>query len=179
MNNLIGLYSPLPGCGKTTLANLLLKQGYRLFSFADPLRAMLDGLMNFYDGSEIRDWPKEKVIPTLDTSPRWLMQSLGTEWGRRCIGPTIWVDLMLRRLDQFPGARTVIDDVRFPNEFEALKARGALMVRIERPGIERVGTHVSDGGLELYTFDLELRNDGRPEDMLEQLKEWRGQTCPR
>lgn len=172
MNQLIGLYSPLPGCGKTTLANLLLRQGYRLFSFADPLRAMLDGLMNFYDGSEIRDWPKEREIPTIEASPRWMMQSLGTEWGRKCIGPTIWVDLMLRRLDQFPGARTVIDDVRFPNEFEALRSRGAFLVRIERPGIVKVGNHASDGALENYDeFDVTIVNGGRPEDMLEQLKE--------
>lgn len=174
MPDLIGLYSPCPQCGKTTLAGLLLKEGYRLLSFADPLRATLDGLLGWMDGSEIRDWPKEEPIPVLGASPRRLLQTLGTEWGRKCVKESVWVDLMAHRLEQMKGQKIVIDDMRFPNELFAIKARGGLLVRIDRPGFERVGNHASDGALDSYEFDLYITNDKEPEWMMTQLRGWRG-----
>lgn len=182
MNKLIGLYSSCPQCGKTTLANLL---DHEKMSFAAPLREILNVLLTRlgYNGEMIDRFLhgdlKEFTIPELgNRSPRYLMQTLGTEWGRYLVSETIWVDVMRARI-RHAFSPVVIDDVRFPNEFDMIRSLGGLMVKIDRPGFKKCGLHPSDGGCDHLAFDVYITNDGRPEDMLEQLKEWRGQTCPK
>jgi hypothetical protein len=178
MNSLIGLYSPCPQCGKTTLAGLL--DGFRLYSFADPLRAMIASLLRFLGYDDMRIWQcfngdlKEVPIPEFGgRTPRYLLQTIGTEWGRELITPEIWTNIMDARLRDRKGP-VVIDDMRFPNEYDMLKAQGALLVRIDRPGYVKTGNHASDGALDGHGFDLYITNDGEPEWMLQQLKGWRG-----
>lgn len=173
MNKLIGLYSPCPACGKTTLAGLL---DHEKMSFAAPLREILTLLLTRlgYDGETIERFLhgdlKEHTIPELgNRSPRYLMQTLGTEWGRYLISETIWVDVMRARIRHSFG-RVVIDDVRFPNEYNLIRSLGGLLVRIDRPGYKKSGLHPSDGGCDHLPFDVTIVNGGRPEDMLEQLK---------
>lgn len=66
---------------------------------------------------------KERKLKTLGVSPRYLMQTLGTEWGR-AIDPQIWLKAWLReaRAETWAGAKgIVVDDVRFLNEAEFLR----------------------------------------------------------
>jgi len=77
MNPLIGLYSPCPQCGKTTLANLL---DHERMSFADPLRDMVMLLLHrlSYDLETTERFLhgdlKEHTIPELgNRSPRYLL----------------------------------------------------------------------------------------------------------
>lgn len=178
MNNLIALYSPCPQCGKTTLANLI--PGVVRYSFADPLRAMIAALLDNIGYDMDRIWRcfhgdlKEVPIPEFGgRTPRFLLQTIGTEWGRWLITPEIWTNVMAARLRHRPGP-VVIDDMRFPNEYEMLRARGATLVRIDRPGYTRTGNHASDGALDGYSFDLYVTNDRGPEWMVQQLRGWRG-----
>lgn len=167
MTKLIGLYSPVPGCGKTTLADGLLGHGYVRRSFAAPLKAMLRTLLDHQGVPALRIHRmldgdlKEVPAPELaGRTPRRAMQALGTEWGRDCLGPDFWAAAALAECDLAltDGRGVVIDDVRFPNEADAIRARGGLLVRITRPGLAAQGGHVSEGGLEGYRFDLELAN---------------------
>ena len=52
------------------------------------------------------------------------MQTLGTEWGRECIGPEVWVDVWKSNVQKWldGGLNVVVDDMRFPNEWDAVKA---------------------------------------------------------
>lgn len=111
----IGLAGP-KGVGKTTSALLLQDYGWIRLSFAEPLRRMLLAMgLSLYEierKEEPLDWLENK------NTPRQLLQTLGTEWGRSHVGPNIWVDLAERHAVALleKGYDVVFDDVRFDNE---------------------------------------------------------------
>ena len=78
------------GSGKSFAADYLIeKYGYTRVKFAGPLKDMLHtmGLTE----EEIEGGDKDKPSDLLcGRTPRWAMQSLGTEWGRECIGENLW-----------------------------------------------------------------------------------------
>jgi len=147
---LIGLYSPAPGCGKTTAANLFIE--HQRVSFAAPLKRavwnMLDDLG--LPGFHYIYTDKEAIIPELGVSARHMMQTLGTEWGRACIHPDFWVMIARAEAQRIMdnGGSVVIDDVRFSNEAAMIRDLGGELWRIERPGVTYSGDHSSEGGLE-------------------------------
>ncbi len=102
---------------------------------------------------------KEEPIPALGVSVRQMTQQLGS-WGRS-IHPDFWVNLampkVLRYLQQ--GRSVVIDDLRFPNEYEAVIRLGGAPVRVYRPGAEAYNAHPSEGLLEGYPM-MGLENNG-------------------
>jgi len=97
-------------------------------------------------------------------TPRWAMQSIGTEWGRKLIGEDIWIRAWKNTL---PTGAVVCDDLRFPNEAEAVKSMGGKIIRITRPGFEHNATHESEK--HELPCDLELRNDGTLETLISRL----------
>ena len=166
---LIGLYSPAPGCGKTTAANLLIE--HERVSFAAPLKRAVWNMLNDLglEGFNYAYVDKEAIIPGISVSARHMMQTLGTEWGRACIHPDFWV--MIARAEtqrtMADGRSVVLDDVRFPNEAAMIRDLGGELWRIERPGVTYSGDHSSEGGLEDITTDRVIANDGT----IAQLKE--------
>lgn len=167
-SRLIGLYSPSPGCGKTTVAAIL---GGTRIGFADPLRAMIRAMMieaGIHPDAALRLLTiyKEMPIPQLGgRSARYLLRTLGTEWGRDLIDVDIWVDIAMGKLSRAKGL-VVIDDMRFPQEREAvLRAQGEVW-RIDRPGHESNPEHRSDAGLEDgYGWDRSIINSGTLADL--------------
>lgn len=89
---------------------------------------------------------KEELVPQLGVSCRHLMRTLGTEWGRTCVSPTIWIETFKQQIAGLQ--RVVVDDVRFPNELEVIQQLGGELWHITRPGLERAIEHASDGALE-------------------------------
>ena len=166
---LIGLYSPAPGCGKTTVANLLIE--HERVSFAAPLKCTVSNMLNELGlpGFHYVYADKEAIIPGISVSARHMMQTLGTEWGRACIHPDFWV--MIARAEtqrtMADGRSVVLDDVRFPNEAAMIRDLGGELWRIDRPGVSYDGSHESEGGLEDITPDRAIVNDGT----ITQLKE--------
>lgn len=160
---LIGLYSPEPQSGKSTVATLL--QGKYCFttkSFATPIKRMVtDLLYSSGIGPElVTDYmghKKEETIPEIGASFRYLAQTLGTEWGRRLVSNNIWVDAAMGNLED---RLVVFDDVRFPNEYEAIREEGGQIWRITRTGTGTRTRHESEGLLEGREFDEEINNDG-------------------
>ena len=53
----------------------------------------------------------------------------------------------------------VFDDLRFPNEYEALDKQGATFVKVIRPGVKAPTDHPSDGLLDDHHFDVQITND--------------------
>ena len=152
--------------GKDTVANFILaKRGGYIYSFADPIRAMLMPL-----GIDMRDpyWQdhKEDVIPALGTSPRRLMQTLGTEWGRDIVNPELWLILAKQRLMNF-GAGMIVADVRFENEAEWIRSQGGRILHIERPDAKVVAEHVSESGVVFKPDegDVKIMNGGTLQEL--------------
>lgn len=80
-------------------------------------------------------------------TPRYAMQTLGTEWGRVLIGDDLWTDAWHSKVAKVDGA-VVTDDCRFPNEAHALKFKGGELVKL-KPLVNRRDTseHVSEVGI--------------------------------
>lgn len=150
--------------GKDTVANFIVAAigGYR-YSFADPIRAMLVPL-----GVDMSDpyWQarKEEPIPTLGVSPRRMMQTLGTEWGRRLINPDLWLIMAHQRLLQ-NGPGMVISDVRFDNEAAWIRKHGGRIIHVIRPDTKAVEAHASEDGIEMQDTDARLFNSGTLEEL--------------
>lgn len=169
MNRLIGLYSPAPQSGKTFAANVLAQKGYRTMSFAKPIKHMAtEFIMSFgYTKDQAAGFvwaQKEKQIPEIKTTARHILQTLGTEWGRKCVSDELWIECMMYRIasclrDQ--DCSIVIDDVRFANEAEMIKQMKGEMWMIIRPSAVNKGDHESEGGLDKWgSFDRLIINDG-------------------
>lgn len=150
--------------GKDTVANFIVAAigGYR-YSFADPIRAMLVPL-----GVDMSDpyWQarKEEPIPALGVSPRRMMQTLGTEWGRQLISPDLWHILAHQRLLQ-NGPGMVISDVRFDNEAAWIRKHGGRIIHVIRPDAKAVEAHASEDGIEMQDTDARLLNSGTLEEL--------------
>lgn len=153
-------FTGLAGSGKSTAADYLVKRhGFVRTRFADTLKGMMR-VLGLGD-AEIEGHLKEVPCPILmGKTPRWAMQSLGTEWGRNCIDRDIWIALWQRTtcdiLDH--GGNVVVDDCRFDNEFRMLEKMDAKVCRIIRAGAGTASTHVSEQGV--FPVAYEIQNNG-------------------
>ncbi len=174
MPHLIGLYSSVMGSGKTALTEALERDhSFVSIKFADVLKRMIRVLLTEGMGissTHARRYTdgdlKETVIPFFGVSCRHMMQTLGTDWGRALIKPTIWIDVAKARIQEQIdlGCSVVVDDMRFPNEYDAIVALGGTVIRVVRPGLVDATGHVSEGALDRHQFDLEMANNGSLED---------------
>ncbi len=100
-----------------------------------------------------------------------LLQLLGTECFRRCVGASVWVDYLFASVGG--GGAVVIPDTRFENEAEAIRARGGVVVRVARPSAARMdgrsGAHPSEARLPPHLVDMVVVNDSTPGALGEQL----------
>ena len=113
---------------------------------------------------------KEQVIPALGVSPRRLMQTLGTDWGRELIHPDIWLTMALQRLVHV-GPGMVIADVRFENEAAWVRKYGGRILHVHRPDAAAVETHASEYGIQQLPEDLVIMNAGSLEDLHAKVKD--------
>ena len=144
---LIGICGDI-GSGKDTVANhLMAEHGFDSFSFANALKEWAFTLVgplgverrHIFGGSpETKQADNAELLHMLPSRPdadggawtgRALLEYLGTEVGRS-IHPDIWVRHMIAYVQRNQGRpidtelRLVIPDVRFPNEFDAIRRLG-------------------------------------------------------
>jgi hypothetical protein len=150
------------GSGKSTLAAYLIERhGYVRVKFAGPLKSMCRALGLSDD--HIEGPLKELPTPILQgRTPRYAMQTLGTEWGRS-MSQDLWTGLWQRTANDVldNGGRVVCDDCRFDNEADTVRALGGVVIQLQgRGGI--VGSHASEAGVDA---DVVLRNVGSIADL--------------
>ncbi|MCO6500049.1 MAG: hypothetical protein J5I47_06690, partial [Vicingus serpentipes] len=114
-----------------------------------------------------QDYPDGKISPydifdgepeLVKTTPRLILQLLGTECGREIIHPNIWVNCTLDAVEKNTKG-SIITDVRFVNEAEAIRENKGYLIRIER-NIESNDNHPSEISLDNYEhFDKIIYND--------------------
>lgn len=159
---IIGITGPA-GSGKSTMANyLVMRHEFTRLSLADPIKQMVYYMLQSRGCEDPDRWVygdlKEIHCDYLcGKTPRHAMQTLGTEWGRECIGQNLWTQIMLHRIEKTHG-NVVIDDVRF--EDEALICNFVVKVT-GRGGIP--GQHASENGV--YSWDTEFENTGSIADL--------------
>jgi hypothetical protein len=161
-------FTGLAGAGKTTAATHLIdRHGFRRVRFAGPLKAMMAALG--LTAAEIDGDRKEFPCELLGgKTPRWAMQTIGTEWGRDLIAQDLWIRAWQHAVSQLPaGVNVVVDDCRFPNEADAVRAAGGWMVRIERPGAGTASAHQSEQ--HALSADCTLENDASMKALCDQV----------
>jgi len=129
MSNVIGV-SGKARAGKDSLFAIAQNDGFEKLSFAAELkrRAQQDlGLTDVHTDGAL----KETVLESLNNnSPRSFLIELGNLY--RKYRPSFWVDIVLSKIKENPDKKYMITDVRYPNEAEALKSVGGIIVRLER-----------------------------------------------
>jgi hypothetical protein len=133
----------LIGSGKDTTADYLMNvHGFRRDSFAATLkdavaavfgwdRDMLEGRSRHSrEWREQRDpWWSERL--NRDITPRLMLQLWGTEVCRQGFHDDVWIASLENHLRNTPDD-VVISDCRFPNEIEAIRRQGGLVIRVMR-----------------------------------------------
>lgn len=170
MKNLIAFCGPA-GVGKTTASNYLVSQGYVRMSFAAPLRDMLRclGVSDYYLNEA-----KEIPCPALmGRTARHALQQLGCGWGRDQIHPDIWCRTAANQIHQalLKNNKVVIDDLRFNNEAQEIRALRGTVVKLGRPGVDIRMAHESEAGINSLLVDkvMEASTTSELREMLDQL----------
>ncbi len=147
------------GAGKSYLARELAEMhGHvRHVSFASQLRKEIEAVLGVRRITNL--WVKP-------TSPevRFILQQYGTEY-RRAQDPDYWVKRGMAEAKTYTddGWGVVFDDVRFPNEADAIGLEGGLIVRVHTPSnvrTARLGTavpdHASEAAMDGYLADISI-----------------------
>ncbi len=153
------------GAGKNTVAaRLCLEHRFVPLAFADPLYDAVSAITGL-TVEQLQDRSrKENALGWISCSPRRLLQTLGTDWGRNMIHPEIWVMATMQKIEASPEFNFCLTDVRFPNEAAAIKARGGVVWRVVRPGFGvldgETASHESERGIPDEYVDDEIVNGG-------------------
>lgn len=164
------------GSGKTTIALELMRRGYERHSWAEPVKEIARWAYGHIDKASLYEvTASDGPIPV---TGRWILQRIGTEALRNCVDQDFWIKVGLRKIEADETVRRsetdsanvrprlwVNDDTRFPNEVEALRSRGFVIVYIGVPDevrIERLGreydpvadTHPSETSVNEMDADL-------------------------
>lgn len=132
---LIGLHGQRMS-GKTTLARYLADaRGYSVRSFAEPIKSLVRlGMTEAL--KPLLPQTNESLILDLEEkykeSFRPLWRLVGETLGRNQIDENLWVD---RLFEDWDGSPTIVDDVRYPNEAQAILSRGGLVFSLDRIGL--------------------------------------------
>lgn len=149
------------GAGKDTAASRLVSaHGFVRHSFAAPLYEAVSAVTGL-SVAELQDRSRKEVpIEWIGQSPRALLQSLGTDWGRNMVGENLWVDAAIRRI----SGDTVITDVRFDNEAQAVLDRGGAVWQIVGRSVA-VRSHASEAGVSSRYVTDTIHNTGTLQDL--------------
>lgn len=154
--------------GKDSVCRELVTQGFKVMRFAGPLKAMLrafyaeHGIDAGTIERKIDGDLKEHPCPLLrGKTPRYAMQTLGTEWGRGLIANDLWVESLVYRAET--ADKVAVSDVRFPNEAEAIAKLNGQVWRVEankRVPHNAHSNHASETEVERLVVDKEIDNNG-------------------
>jgi hypothetical protein len=140
---LIGLIG-YKNSGKTSIsrefASLYDEFDVNMIGFSNPLYDMLNVLgisREEIQDKSIREIPHPKLH---GKSIQYALNTLGTDWGRKLISENIWVKASMEQLKDEPWTVNIADNIRFPNEFQAVKDHGGITVGIVNPTVCDDGT---------------------------------------
>jgi len=168
---LIGIAGPARA-GKDTVGTYLKNyHGFKGVFFAEPLKEAARVMFNLSDAQLYGD-EKEKPIDWLGKSPRFILQTLGTDWGRELIHSDVWLLVAGRRINSLLGEGTsvCVTDVRFDNEANAIRNLGGCVWHIERRNAQKVLNHASEAGVTRHYDDWVLNNNGSIVDLHDQVE---------
>jgi hypothetical protein len=148
--------------GKDSAASFLgSRHGFHRLAFADRLKAValatdpiVDAHVSLGRLSDLihrRGWEGAKEHPEV----RAYLQDLGVAV-REHLAEDAWISPVMAEAATYRDS--VVTDVRFPNEAEAIRAAGGFIVRVNRPYLPDLDGHVSEHAWRSVTPDAVLAN---------------------
>jgi hypothetical protein len=107
----------------------------------------------------------------VEMTTRELLQKLGTEAMRNGLHENVWVNALYA---DYTNQNWIITDMRFPNEFDAVKSRGGITIRVNRVryiSTHSEGEHESERALDDHKFDYVIYNNGSMSDLITKVRE--------
>lgn len=175
MKPLIIALSGAAGCGKDTVANRLMETGvWGRYAFASPLKKGVSTMFNI--PMEDLENPITKNAPNFKfgRSIRYMLQTIGTEYGRNLIADDVWIQLAKENIEHqlLHVDNIVITDCRFENEADMIHAMGGEVIRIVRDtnphtaniASNAIGNHASESGFPIEKCDHVIYNNSSIEE---------------
>ena len=140
---------------------------WQIEKYAENLKliaSMLTGIprKNFED----QEFKKTHLGPEWNNiTVREFLQTLGTRALRDNLNENVWVNSLFGNFNE--SSQWLVTDTRFPNEANAIKERGGIVVRVDR-GLS-TGDHPSETALDDYEFDYIISNTGTIEELIEEV----------
>ena len=153
----------------------------KLYNYADPVKDMCINLFGFtYEQAYGTDEQKNQTLPDIrwedmprfqnmnlmvkmpiDARKSWdwregemtareFMQFFGTDVMRK-IHPNVWTNACLNKIKKEDSKLSIVADVRFPNEVEAINKAGGKVLRLERDVHQ--DKHVSETALDVDNYN--------------------------
>jgi hypothetical protein len=176
--------------GKDTVADIIISidsKQWVVKKFSGKLKqiaSLLTGIdINKFEDQDFKDqiMPLEWVEQWVEGTTKYykimkvrdFLQKLGTEAVRDGLHKNAWVNALMSDYygiydidtDVTNMPNWIITDCRFPNEFEAIRQSGGVVIRISRNGVKPVNAHPSEIALDGFDFDYVIENNGSLEDL--------------
>jgi hypothetical protein len=146
---------------------------------------------NQYNGKECHECGSYGNTYVMSNNPtyRELLQVLGTEAMRNVLHENVWVNALMADYgknvwdptpNDFIEPNWIITDMRFPNEMDAVKAKGGITIRVNgmyvRQGdgkatrtYSETGEHPSETALDNHKFDYVIENNSDISALIEKV----------
>lgn len=156
------------------------QSGWEIKKFAGKLKtigSLLTGIpVEMFEDQEFKhtnlgpEWTCKKVKEgeyfDAPMTVREFLQKLGTDGLRTGLHENTWVNALMADYegvydidtDQTTYPNWIITDTRFPNEAQAIKDSGGIVIRVDRPGVKAINAHPSETGLDSWDFDHKIMN---------------------
>jgi hypothetical protein len=145
--------------GKTTCSEFVAKHcsDARIYNFADSLKQniCMDLLGLTYDQCYGSDEQKNELVSCYkgdgkQMTAREVMQFVGTDFFRK-MKENIWVDTTVNKIEKEKPELAIIADCRFPNEVEAVRKVGGIVIKLTRNPYN--SNHKSEVALDKNVYD--------------------------
>jgi hypothetical protein len=157
--------------GKTTscefIQSLLPNQETKIYNFADPLKQLCINILGLteeqcYGTDENKNETVDCYWPGTDAqmTAREVLQYVGTDVFRR-MQNHVWSSATIRLIEKEKPKLALIADCRFPNEVDAVKKAGGMVIKLNRNLYESTHeseTALDDGNYDQSNFDLVIAN---------------------
>jgi len=154
------------------------QSGWEIRKFAGKLKDIAEHLTGIdIEKFEDQEFKKTELGPEwaihgMPMTVRDFLQKLGTDAMRMGLHDNVWVNALMAdytseeswlntSLGEKPDVvypNWIITDVRFPNEAQAIKDKGGIIIRVDRPGVSPINDHPSEIGLDDWKFDYRIAN---------------------
>lgn len=153
--------------GKDSIATLLQEMyGYEHLKISARLKEVTRLLFDF-TADQVESETKDMIDPRWGTTPRRLMQFLGTEVMQYHIKEVLpgqersfWIKSVIREIES-TNKKYVISDLRFLHEATLLRSHGACILKVQRKFTGRpLDTHISELEYLDIKEDVSIYNSG-------------------